>query len=75
MNIFKLLRAVRFLFTGPLVLALLLVINLMTTPHQMWFKWAALGIGVAWILSLLRVFRALVLLGGLAALVAYLRKK
>jgi hypothetical protein len=72
---FKILRAVRFLFAGPLILALLVVINLMTTPGDWWVKWAALGIGIAWVISLLRVVRALVLLGGVAALVAYLRKK
>ena len=33
------------------------------------------GIGIAWVISLLRVIRALILLGGLAALVAYFRKK
>jgi hypothetical protein len=72
---FKILRAVRFLFAGPLILALLVVINLMTTPGHWWVKWAALGIGIAWVISVLRVVRALVLLGGVAALVAYLRKK
>lgn len=72
---FKTIRAIRFLFAGPVILALLLVINLMTSPHDLWVRWAALGIGIAWIISLLRVLRALVLLGGLAALVAYLRKK
>jgi hypothetical protein len=34
-----------------------------------------LGIGIAWILSLLQVIRAMILLGGLAALFAYLRKR
>jgi len=68
-------RAVKFLFTGPLILALLVVINIMTSPGDWWVKWAALGIGIAWVVSLLRVIRMLILLGGLAALIAYLRKK
>lgn len=72
---FATLRAVRFLFVGPMVLGLLLVINLMTSPGQWWVQWPALGIGIAWVICLLRVIRALVLLGGLAALIAYLRKK
>ena len=72
---FATLRAVRFLFVGPMVLGLLLVINLMTSPGQWWVQWPALGIGIAWAICLLRVIRALVLLGGLAALIAYLRKK
>jgi hypothetical protein len=68
------LRAVRFLFIGPLVLAVLVIVNLMTSPGHWWVQWAALGIGIAWVISLFRVMRALILLGGLAALIAYLRK-
>ena len=44
------LRAVRFLFVGPMILALLFVINLMTSPGHWWVQWAALGIGIAWII-------------------------
>ncbi len=72
---FRTARAVKFLFTGPLILALLVVINMMTSPGNWWVKWAALGIGIAWVISLLHVIRALIVLGGLAALIAYLRKK
>ena len=68
-------RSVKFLFTGPVTLLFLVIINMMTSPGHWWVQWAALGIGIAWILSLLRVIRAMVLLGGLAALVAYLRKR
>ena len=68
-------RAARFLITGPLILLMLVVINWMTSPHEWWVKWAALGIGIAWVISLLKVLRAMVLLGGLAALISYLRKK
>jgi len=68
-------RAVRFLFTGPLILLMLVVINWMTSPGHWWVKWAALGIGIAWVISLLRVIRAVIILGGLAALIAYLRKR
>ena len=69
------LRSFRFLFVGPLVLVLLVVINLMTSPGVWWVQWPALGIGIAWVISLLRVIRAIILVGGLAALVAFLRKK
>ena len=69
------LRSVKFLFTGPLVLALLVIINVMTAPGHWWVQWAALGIGIAWIFSLLRVIHAMILVGGLAALIAYLRKR
>jgi hypothetical protein len=75
MNPFRTLRALRFLVTGPVVLAVLIVINAMTSPGHWWVKWAALGIGIAWIFSLLRVIRAMVLVGGLMALIAYLKKK
>ncbi len=69
------LRAVRFLFVGPMILALLFVINLVTSPGHWWVQWAALGIGIAWIISLFRVVGALILVGGLAALFAYFRKR
>ena len=68
-------RAFKFLFTGPIILVFLVMINVMTSPGHWWVQWAALGIGLAWILSLLRVIRMMILLGGLAALIAYLRKK
>jgi len=68
-------RAVKFVFMGPLVLALLVVINLMTSPGHWWVQWPALGIGIAWIVSFFRVMRALVLVGGVAALIAYLRSR
>jgi hypothetical protein len=69
------LRALRFLFVGPLVLVMLAIINLMTSPGHWWIQWPALGIGIAWVINLLRVVRAALVLGGLAALVAYLRKR
>lgn len=66
------LRAVKFLFTAPLILLLLVVINWMTSPGHWWVQWAALGLGIAWVISLFRVIRAVVLAGGLAALSAFL---
>ena len=60
-----------FLIKGPLILAFLFVINLMT-GGPWWVQWAALGIGLAWFFSLLRVMKGIVLLGGLAGLAAYL---
>jgi hypothetical protein len=68
------LRAARFLFVGPLVLVGLFIINLMASPGHWWFQWAALGIGIAWVASFLRVMRALIVLGGVAALIAAFRK-
>jgi hypothetical protein len=75
MIMWKTWRALRFLFVGPVILLFLLVINVMTSPGHWWIQWAALGIGIAWVISLLRVIRAAILLGGLAALIAYFRKK
>ncbi len=72
---FKTLHAAKFLITGPLILVLLVVINLMTSPGHWWVQWAALGIGIAWVVSLGRVLRAIIVLGGLAALIAYLRRR
>lgn len=66
------LHSLKFLFMGPVILAFLFVINLMTSPGHWWVQWAALGIGIAWVISLMRVIRAVIVAGGLAALGAYL---
>jgi hypothetical protein len=66
------LRSLKFLVTGPLILVLLYVINWMTSPGHWWVQWAGLGIGIAWVVSLLRVLKAGILLAGLAALTGYL---
>jgi hypothetical protein len=71
----KTLRAVKFLFVGPMILLMLVVINLMTSPGDWWVQWAALGIGIAWFISLFRVVAALIVAGGIAGLVAYLRNR
>ena len=68
-------RSVKFLFIGPLVLTMLFVINLMTSPGDWWIQWPALGIGIAWVVSLLRVLKVALLVGGVAALVGYLKKR
>lgn len=65
-------RALRFLVTGPLIVLFLFAVNVMTSPGNWWVQWAALGIGIAWVLSLFRVVRAVIVAGGLAALGAYL---
>ena len=70
----KTLRAIRFLFIGPLIVLMLLVINVMTSPGQWWVQWPALGIGIAWVISFVRVIVAIVTLGGIAALLAYLHQ-
>ena len=67
-------RAVSFLIKAPFILAFLFLINVMTSPGQWWVQWAALGIGIAWIISLMRVVRAVILAGGFAALGAYILK-
>jgi hypothetical protein len=68
------LRAVKFLVMAPFILALLFVINWMTWSGVWWVQWAALGLGIAWVVNLLRVIRAIVVAGGLAALGALLFK-
>jgi len=68
----KTLKALKFLFVGPLILLLLVVINWMTSPGHWWVQWPALGIGIAWVISLIRVLFAVVAVGGLAAFLAYL---
>lgn len=66
------LRAVKFLFMGPVIVLFLALINVMTSPGHWWVQWAALGIGIAWVVSLIKVIRAVIIAGGLAALGAYL---
>ena len=75
---FKTLRAANFLIKGPLILLLLVFINwviILIMPEQIWWvQWAALGIGIAWLVSLYRVLKGIVMAGGLAALFAFLKK-
>ena len=68
-------RSIKFLFTAPFILILLVIINWMTSPGHWWVQWAALGLGIAWVLALFRVMRAIVLVGGLAALGAWLAQR
>ena len=65
---YKTFKAIKFLITGPMIIAMLFVINLVTSPGQWWVQWAAFGIGIAWLISLLRVIRSVLVVGGLAAL-------
>jgi len=69
------LRSLKFLFTAPFILVLLVVINWMTSPGHWWVQWAALGLGIAWVIALFRVMRAIVLVGGLAALGTWLANR
>jgi hypothetical protein len=73
-NVGNVLAAAKFLVIGPMILALLVVINLMTSPGEWWVQWPALGIGIAWVISLFKVVRAVILAGGAAALAAYLMR-
>jgi hypothetical protein len=69
------LHSLGFLVKGPIILVFLFFINLLTSPGHWWVQWAALGIGIAWFFSLLRVLRAFLLVGGLAGLAAYLNRR
>jgi hypothetical protein len=63
-----------FLIKGPIILAFLFLINLMT-PGPWWVQWAALGIGIAWVFTLLRAVKLLFVVGGLAGLAALLARR
>ena len=65
-------KSIKFLLMAPFILALLLVVNLMTWRGEWWVQWAALGLAIAWVVHLVRVIRAVIVAGGLAALGAYL---
>ena len=69
------LHSVKFLVKGPIILVILFVINLMTSPGHWWVQWAALGIGIAWVFALFRVIWAIAVAGGLAALGVYLMNR
>jgi 2TM domain-containing protein len=71
----RLVRSVGFLFKAPLIVLFLFIVNLMTSPGHWWFQWPALGLGIAWVMSLFRVMRAILVLGGLAGLTAYLNRQ
>lgn len=71
----KTLRALKFLVVGPMILVLLFVINWMTSPGDWWVQWAALGIGIAWVISLIRVIFAIIVAGGLAALIVAIKSR
>jgi len=71
----KTLHALKFLVMGPVILVILVVVNLMTSPGHWWVQWAALGIGIAWVISLMRVLFAIVVMGGLAAFAAFVMKQ
>lgn len=75
MEIVKTLRAVRFLFVGPLVYLVLVMVNHTVHPGGNWLHWAGFGIAIAWVVSLIRVIQAAVLVGGVAALIALLRRR
>ena len=72
---FQLYRSVRFLFVAPLILVLLIAINWMTSPGDWWVQWAALGLGIAWVVCLLRLVRTALIMGGLTALGVYLWRR
>jgi len=58
-----------------MILGVLFVINLMTSPGHWWVQWPALGLGIAWVINFMKVVRAVVLVGGLAGLVAILNRR
>lgn len=70
----KTLKSLKFLFVGPMILVLLFFIDWMTSPGHWWVQWAALGIGIAWVICFLRVAMAVIALGGLAAFIAYIKR-
>ncbi len=68
------LRSLRFLISGPIILAALFVVNLVTAPGNWWIKWPAVFIAIIWVISLIRVITAIIAVGGLAAFLAYLNR-
>ena len=75
MKIFAVANDFKFLFIAPMILALLCLINWMTSPGEWWVQWAALGLGIPWAICMIRVMRAAVIVGGLAALIAAWKRR
>lgn len=69
---FRTLRALRFLVAAPVILVVLAIVQAATYHGHLWIGWAAFGIGIAWVACLFRVLRTALLIGGVAALIAYL---
>ena len=67
-------NSLSFLITGPIILGFLFFVDLMT-PGGSWWQWAALGIGLAWVLTLMRAVRMLLMVGGLAGLAALMTSR
>ncbi|MNC88699.1 hypothetical protein D3C83_45420 [compost metagenome] len=67
-------NSLSFLITGPIILAFLFLVNTMTGGEPWWY-WAALGIGLAWVLTLLRAMRLLIMVGSLAGIAALLARR
>lgn len=65
---YKTFKAIKFLITGPMILVMLFFINLVTSPGDWWVQWPAMGIAIAWFISLFRILRSVIVVGGLAAL-------
>jgi hypothetical protein len=61
-----------FVFTAPLIVAFLFAVNVMSWSGEWWVQWPALGIGLAWVINLFSVIRSVAIVGGLAAIAAYL---
>ena len=68
-------RRIKFLFMAPLILVFLVIINLMTSPGEWWVQWAALGLGIAWVINVIKLLRTVLIAGGLAALAAYFTRR
>lgn len=71
----SLLGSIGFLVKAPFILLVLVIINMMTSPGHWWVQWAALGLGIAWVINLLRLIRAGLVVGGLAGLIALVSRR
>ena len=67
-------NSLSFLVTGPIILAFIYVVNWMT-GGEAWWQWAALGIGLAWVFTLVRAIKLLFVVGGLAGLAALMARR
>ncbi len=59
-------NAITMPFTAAFVIGITYFINMSTAPHHLWFKWVALGMGIAVLSAWARAANALVFTLGLA---------
>ncbi|HSJ02355.1 MAG: hypothetical protein ACAI34_05525 [Verrucomicrobium sp.] len=68
-------QAIKFLFVGPALMVFLALVNKMSFKGVWWCQWPILFLALCWFVSLYYVVRAIIVAGGIAALVTWLKRR